>query len=427
MKKVFLFFFLMVFTFIASINAANLITNGDFESGLAGWVAPNYADAVTVSAEAANSGTSSMKVAVGDWGGGKYDMQVNSPSFPIISGHKYEISFFIKSNNAGKVALDFPNANLGNQYPWTSGQELVTTSAAWTKVTYNPTTTPDGMVATTDGTITFRLLLGAVANVTYYIDGVTVTDLDDEGQGGGETGGTEGNLFADGGFESGSLGTWSPPYYVSAVTVSTEAANNGTYSMKVAVGDWGGGKHNMQVNSPTFPIIAGHKYEISFFIKSDKAGQVGLDFPNNNLTNQYPWTGGSDLVTTSAAWTKVTYNPTTTPDGMVATVDNAAMNFRLLLGAVVNVTYYIDDVTVIDLDAPTSGIAQTEICKAYVSDNVLYVGDTQMENVSVCDANGRLLIMAHNTSAVNLASLNKGVYIAKIIAGGKTQTLKFVR
>jgi len=161
--------------------------------------------------------------------------------------------------------------------------------------------------------------------------------------------GTPGSsLIVNGDFANG-LSGWGIPYWSQNVSVTTV---DGLNSMVVFVGENGGGKFDMQINSPTFPIIKDHRYEISFLIKSDVAGgQVGLDFPNNNLTNQYPWTEGRELTTTSTAWMKVTYNPTTTPDGMVATTDNPAMNFRLLLGAVKNVTYYITNVEVIDLDA----------------------------------------------------------------------------
>ena len=171
------------------------------------------------------------------------------------------------------------------------------------------------------------------------------------------------SLIVNGDFEKGLEG-WDVPFYKDAVSVTTNEAIDGTHSMKVAVGDWGNGKFDMQINSPKFPIIKGHKYEISFFIKSEGEGKVGLDFPNNNLTNQYPWTDGKELVTTTTAWTKVTYNPTTTPGGMVATVDNPAMNFRFLLGAVKNMTYYIDGVIVDDITAAQSASSEKQILRA---------------------------------------------------------------
>jgi GH35 family endo-1,4-beta-xylanase len=193
--------------------------------------------------------------------------------------------------------------------------------------------------------------------------------------------GTPGSsLIANGDFEIDLTG-WDIPYYKEAVTQSADFAIDSEYSMKIAVGDWGGGKYNMQINSPSFSIISGHRYEISFFIRSDIAGSVGLDFPSGDLTNQYPQTGGNDLTPTGASWTKITYNPTTTPDGMVATADNTEMTFRFLLGSTADCTYYIDAVEVIDLDAapdaaslradgPTE-MPQTEEEKAHKVDSVL--------------------------------------------------------
>jgi GH35 family endo-1,4-beta-xylanase len=171
-------------TIIPGAPGESLIVNGGFETGLDGWTISYYAEAVTQSDDFFLVGAYAMKVVVGDFGGSKYNMQINSPNFPIIDKHRYEISFFIKSDVAGSVGLDFDNnATLGEAYPNVDGAELVSTSSAWSKVTYNPTTVGGtGMTATADGEIYFRLLLGAVKNCTYYIDAVEVIDLDAEAE-----------------------------------------------------------------------------------------------------------------------------------------------------------------------------------------------------------------------------------------------------
>jgi GH35 family endo-1,4-beta-xylanase len=325
-------------TIIPGTPGSSLIVNGDFEDGLTGWNIPYYAENVTSSVDGgAIDGTHAMKVLVGDFGGGKYNMQINSPSFQIISGHQYEISFFIKSDIEGAVGLDFPNADLTNQYPWTEGKELTTTSGTWTKVSYNPTATPDGMVAAADNAaMTFRLLLGAEKNVTYYIDAVEVIDLD---------AGAEYNYVENGGFESGDLTGWSALNAAAGIEVTNAEKFTGVYSVKMTSGSSSANAWDLQLESSGVAMDATKTYTFSFYVKSNLAGKGRVSFPGGGVDgNQYPWlnwtgSGAGEAFTTPAGtWTLVSVDLTNT----------GSVRLSFDMGYFPDVTYYIDDVKIVE-------------------------------------------------------------------------------
>jgi GH35 family endo-1,4-beta-xylanase len=350
---------------------SSLIANGDFEESLNGWDIPYYKEVVTQSTDFSIDGSHSMKVVVGDFGGGKYNMQINSPKFQIINGHKYEISFFIKSNGEGQVGLDFPNNNLTNQYPWTNGKELTTTSAAWTKVTYNPTTTPDGMTATADNNaMTFRLLLGEVKNMTYYIDAVEVIDLD--------AAPVEVNIVKNGGFETGDLTDWSALNTGAGIEITNEVKYAGDYSVKMTASSSSKNAWDLQLESAEMTLDANKTYTFSFMVKSDAAGKGRVSFPGGVDGNQYPWmnwegTGAGEAFTTSTSWKQISVDLTKA----------AKIKLSFDMGYLPDVTYYIDEVKVIEkkteaappLKALRSGpveIPQTAEEKAQKVDMVLH-------------------------------------------------------
>ena len=336
------------------------LVDGSFENGMAGWAAAYYKENYSIITTDAIDGTQALQVVIpSDATGGKYDGhgQLNSPDFPIIKGHHYQISFWIKGSAAGQVAIDFPNANLGNQYPWVNGKEYAPVTTTWTQVIYN-TTTVGGtdMIATVDNdALHVRLLLASLPDITYLIDGIEIVDLDAP---------TEVNLVPDSGFENGMAG-WAATYYTENYSIVTTEAFEGTHSLEVIIpSDATGGKYDGhgQLNSPNFPIIKDHQYQISFWIKGSDAGQVAIDFPNANLGNQYPWVNGKEYAPVTTTWTQVIYNNATVGGkDMIATTDNDAIHVRLLLASVPDVTYYIDDVKVLDI---TAGAAKSSMLRS---------------------------------------------------------------
>ena len=144
-----------------TVSYTNLIGNGTFEaSGITGWSKYNGStDALSLSTTA-YQGTGGMKVvnlesnASGQW---KTQIHTNFSS-TLVSGTKYILSFYIRSEAAGSVRC----STTGTTAQYQGDQ---TTGTGWSKITWNITSN-----GTENG---FNFDLGKVAG-TYYIDNVMV-------------------------------------------------------------------------------------------------------------------------------------------------------------------------------------------------------------------------------------------------------------
>jgi GH35 family endo-1,4-beta-xylanase len=326
-------------TIIPGTPGESLIVNGSFETGLDGWTIPNYAEAVTRSDDFSSDGTYSMKVAVGDWAGDKYNMQIKSPTFQITEGHRYEISFFIKSDIAGGVGLDFDgNATLGEPYPSVDGIAVVPTSSAWSKVTYNPTTVGGtGMTATADGEIYFRLLLGAVKNCTYYIDAVEVIDLDAEP--------SFSTLFSNGDFEEGKIDPWFGWSGNSAREISEKGEGYaGDYAMKLT-NEQARSIYEVQVAYDNPPLSEGKTYKVTAYVRCENGnGKIQMEAQNTSNYDDGQYSGTKDVGT---SWSQIEWEFTALANRNRFTFD---------YGETVDV-YYVDNISLQEVAASSESSA----------------------------------------------------------------------
>ena len=84
------------------------IKNGTFT----GWARNNPGKGITTVANAGLTSTSAaIQLASSASSSAAYSLQLTSPNVPVVSGHNYEISFYIKSDVAGKGRISF-NASL---------------------------------------------------------------------------------------------------------------------------------------------------------------------------------------------------------------------------------------------------------------------------------------------------------------------------
>jgi len=352
------------------------LVDGSFENGMAGWTPAYYVENYSIVSTDAVEGTHSLQIIIpSDATGGKYDGhgQLNSPDFPIVNGHRYQISFWIKGSTAGQVAIDFPNAELGNQYPWVNGAEYAPVTTTWTQVTYNNTTVGGtAMIATADdNAMHVRLLLASVPNVTYIIDNVQIIDLDAPA--------ANNNFVPNGDFETGDTANWTIANKGAGISVTADAKYDGSYGLEAVSSSTSKNDWDLQFQSAAMTLDPAKKYTFSFYIKSDVPGAGRISF-NGNINdgsasgNQYPWmdwtgTGTSGAhFTTSSQWEQisVTIQPQTT-----------SLQLSFDLGTVPDVTYYVDDVSIVDQSGaapPSSGptiINKTPEEKAAILDTVL--------------------------------------------------------
>ncbi|MCL1944008.1 MAG: T9SS type A sorting domain-containing protein [Candidatus Azobacteroides sp.] len=88
-----------------------------------------------------------------------------------------------------------------------------------------------------------------------------------------------------------------------------------------------------------------------------------------------------------------------------------------------NSNFYLDNIKFL---SQSTGINIPSITDSYYySNNTLYLN--VVGTAQIYDVNGRLLISRQNVSTIDLSNLANGIYIAKIIAGGQTETVKIAK
>ena len=279
--------------------------------------------------------------------GNEWDTQLASPEIPAVVGHAYEISFWIRSEAPGQGRMSF--AGMINNYPWVNGGALFNTSASWTQITYNEewsssenANVPFTAVA---NAIKIAFDMGKVTGV-YYVDinSISVIDLD--------AAPVEVNYVNNGGFETGDLTGWSALNTGAGIEISNSEKFSGSYSVKLTSSSTAKNAWDLQLESDQIALDASKTYTFSFYIKSNVAGKGRVSFPGGVDGNQYPWmnwtgSGASEAFTTVAgAWTLISVELTNT--------SNVKLSFDM--GYLPDVTYYIDDIKVIEKTLTRSSI-----------------------------------------------------------------------
>ncbi|WP_026729608.1 endo-1,4-beta-xylanase [Flavobacterium denitrificans] len=325
-------------TVIPGSSGTNILDIAGLKSGaFTNWARNNPGKGITV---VANSGLTSTSQAVqlqsSATSSAAYNLQLTSPNVPIVAGHNYEISFYIKSDVAGKGRLSF-NASLSNQYPYkdwynTGGSwtEAFATTSSWQQVKIK---LAPGDFKSGSTSFQFNIDLGYLPNVTYLIDVNTlaVVDLD--------AAATVTNLIANGKFDTDLTGWSKYNGATDALSLATSAnAYQGNGAMKVvnatsdAANQW-----KTQIHSDfTTKMTLDKDYTISFMIRSEAPGSMRCS--TTGTTARYQGDQATSTTWKLVEW-KFKGNGTET-----------GLNFDL--GGAAG-TYYIDNVVV--TDGATSG------------------------------------------------------------------------
>ena len=325
-------------TVIPGSSGTNILDIAGLKSGaFTNWARNNPGKGISV---VANSGLTSTSQAVqlqsSATSSAAYNLQLTSPNVPIVAGHNYEISFYIKSDVAGKGRLSF-NASLSNQYPYkdwynTGGSwtEAFATTSSWQQVKIK---LAPGDFKSGSTSFQFNIDLGYLPNVTYLIDVNTlaVVDLD--------AAATVTNLIANGKFDTDLTGWSKYNGATDALSLATSAnAYQGNGAMKVvnatsdAANQW-----KTQIHSDfTTKMTLDKDYTISFMIRSEAPGSMRCS--TTGTTARYQGDQATSTTWKLVEW-KFKGNGTET-----------GLNFDL--GGAAG-TYYIDNVVV--TDGATSG------------------------------------------------------------------------
>ncbi|NDV81936.1 endo-1,4-beta-xylanase [Bacteroides sp. 51] len=310
-------------------GGTNLLTNGDFEDGITGWGSwGSGLGSIDVTSDESITGTNSLKVTVSSPSSELHHVQIEAPAVPLIVGHQYEISFWVKSEGDGGVRLSFGDANqMSAQYPWHSAEgQFATTSGTWKEVKYSTETIyneqGDPFVAV-GSSMNFRLDMGKFPNVVYYIDNVIVRDLD--------AGSAVVNLIPNGDFESGTISPWAGWGNNSTREISADGEGYGDTGFAMVLMNPTDAQNFQAQAKIDFAekLKEGQAYKLEAWVKSSVVGgsiQMQLQ-PNGG--GQY--SGDRAIGTT---WTQLVWE---------FTADNDDTSFFFDFGLVA-ATYYVDNV-----------------------------------------------------------------------------------
>jgi GH35 family endo-1,4-beta-xylanase len=284
-------------------RAQNLISNGSFESDFANWTnLAGGSSSATFSIETTDvqHGTKAMKVAVVTPGANAYDVQSINSAWASVAGKVYTISFYAKAavNGATLRAV---------QQTVTYAQKDFILTTAWQKYEW----------AFTAQEANLQLRFNFPVAGTFYIDNVSIPV-------------TAANLIPNGGFENDFTNWTNLSGNSSSAIFSIETTDKveGSKAMKVAVTTPGANAYDVQsINSP-WPSEAGKEYTLSFYAKTNVAG-------NKLRAVQQASTYAQKDFTLSTSWQKYDWTFTT---------QEANLQFRFNFP--VAGTFYIDTVSI---------------------------------------------------------------------------------
>lgn len=155
---------------------SNLLDLSGIEDGtFDGWNRKNGSDAMSiVEGEGLTTTSKALKFTVGSSVTAAHSVQLYTPDISAVSGHNYEISFFVRSDKAGKARLTF--AGLGNNYPY---KDWYATGGSWTEAFETTSQWQQVKITVNDFvSTTFQIAFefGYLPDVTYYVDNIVLSE-----------------------------------------------------------------------------------------------------------------------------------------------------------------------------------------------------------------------------------------------------------
>ena len=339
-------------TIIPGSSGTNVLNIAGLQDGtFSSWARNNPGAGISIVSGAGLTSTSkAIKLVSSATSSQPYNLQLTSPDISVVSGHKYEISFFVKSDQDGKGRLSF--SGLSNNYPY---KDWYATGGTWTASFDTASQWKQVKISVNDftgSTFKFNFDLGYLPNVTYYIDvnTISVVDLDAVA--------TVTNLVSNGNFEGNTLSPWSG------------YGNSSTRAVSASGGGYGGTGYAMVLTNPTAannysaqqvytfssPLVQNKQYTCSFWVKANVAAALQVELQSPDYSGDYY--GGINVTT---SWTQVvkTITPSKTDRN----------KFIFDFGATA-ATFTIDDIVITPVSTsgptPTITIEKTDAEKATI-------------------------------------------------------------
>jgi|GEM_PF-424100 len=290
---------------MVSTDGVNLLDNaGLLDGSMTGWNPANPSGGITIEEGAGMMATSpAIKLVANETVANPWDLQLASPVVAGAVGHRYEISFFIKSDQPGQGRISFTGLN--NNYPWqdwtNSGEdasETFVTTSEWTNIRF-VTNDANG------GGLGLFFDLGYLPNVAYYIDATNISVIDLDADIPVEV---VDNLIPNGDFETGSVDPWFG--WDSAergVTAKNQGYGNTGYALYLTCTAAGGNPWDSQtVMDFGSAFEDGETYVLSFVAKASEESTIAMYLQETASYGQDAFGGEGNTFTITTDWTEFT-------------------------------------------------------------------------------------------------------------------------
>ena len=317
----------------------NIVTNSDFEDGTASGYQGFWCDYTYEVSSPGHNSDKCLHITTGK-PTNMWDAQLFWGVNGLEEGVTYAYSFYAKSDC--NLEMQFLGSQSESPYEGLF-KDRFNAGSDWThcqgEFTYDGNPENIGRVG---------IQFGGVAGANLWID-----DFEFGKKKEGPT-----NYCNNGSFENGTEG-WTLQNKSGGIeAVDLADAINGGKVLKMVANESASNAWDLQVISPEMPTMPGKKVQLSFYVKSDQPGKGRVSF-NDALSNKWPWmnwTGKQDSWTesfeTSTGWTFISV---VLQNFSTDFVEGAAKwQFNLDFGYIPGVTYYIDDVQVIEYDESAS-------------------------------------------------------------------------
>ncbi len=278
----------------AGSNSLDLtgLQNGTFSDG---WNPQNKGAGITVEdGKGLSSSAKAVVMTSGSSSKNAYDLQLITPDITVVQDHTYEVSFYVKSDKAGKGRISFNGLN--NNYPWirwyadsTSGTEAFETTSTWKQVIFTLNANDDAFVSSS---FKMNFDFGYLPGVTYYIDVENIKVIDKDAAP------AVVNLLSNGDFEKGNLSGWSGWGNSStrAVSADGEGYGNKGYAMVLTNPTAASNYSAQQVYTLDAPLELGSTYNLTFMVKATTAATLQVEVQSADYSADYY--GGISVGTT---------------------------------------------------------------------------------------------------------------------------------
>lgn len=396
MIKKLLFLFLTVGSISSSLNAQNLIVNGNFEAGtgdiFTNWTKTNGAANLTAETVNIHGGLRALKAI--STGTNEYSVQLQSDAITTVIGTSYEVSIWIKGVAGGNtVRLS------------TSGGTAVYGSA------FTVTTAWQSCILTFTATATstkINLDLGKGTD-TFYVDDVAMYDLSTS---------SSSDFILNGNLEAGTgdiFTNWSKYNGAANLTAEAVEVHGGARGLKAI--STGTAEYNVQLVSDVMTLVVGRTYTASMWIKAVTGGNTVRFSTTATSANYGPNT------TIGTTWQKISYS---------FAAKNTSTRLNLDLGKSTD-TFYIDDISFIGANITLaneefeSNNNKVVFYPNPVQSNLNITSDATIKSLIISDSNGktvRTIKNAENIQSVDVSNLSQGLYI---ISTDSNQKFKFIK